>query len=125
MCISVHVAGQHDEGKQARFSSRYGLQTCASQQHHVTYVVFQATEPSRQLYTSFLEKLGQSYKPEKIHGRTKHSFLLFYAHWFFNVEDGKFGAMMNVTLTNEVRKSQSMKISRIDQTKLGSRHIYS
>jgi len=27
-----------------------------------------ATEPSRQLYASFLEKLGQSYKPEKIHG---------------------------------------------------------
>lgn len=41
-----------------------------------------ATEPSRQLYTLFLDRLGQSYKPEKIH-------------------DGKFGAMMNVTLTNE------------------------
>jgi len=40
------------------------------------------TELSRQLYSSFLEKLRQSYNPERIH-------------------DGKFGAMMNITLTND------------------------
>ncbi|TFK36326.1 D-Tyr tRNAtyr deacylase-like domain-containing protein [Crucibulum laeve] len=41
-----------------------------------------ATEPSRRLYATFLEKLRRSYKPEKI-------------------QDGRFGAMMNVSLTNE------------------------
>ncbi|KAG5350509.1 hypothetical protein C0989_010740 [Termitomyces sp. Mn162] len=42
------------------------------------------TEPSRETYATFLENLGQAYKPERI-------------------KDGKFGAMMNVSLTNEVR----------------------
>ncbi|KAG6908577.1 hypothetical protein DXG01_004063 [Tephrocybe rancida] len=41
-----------------------------------------STEPSRELYATFLEKLGQAYKPNKI-------------------QDGRFGAMMNVSLTNE------------------------
>ncbi|KAG5644048.1 hypothetical protein DXG03_009200 [Asterophora parasitica] len=41
-----------------------------------------STVPSRELYATFLDKIGQAYKPEKI-------------------KDGKFGAMMNVTLTNE------------------------
>ncbi|KAF9469420.1 D-Tyr tRNAtyr deacylase-like domain-containing protein [Collybia nuda] len=41
-----------------------------------------ASEPSRELYSAFLDRLGQSYKAEKI-------------------QDGKFGAMMNVSLTNE------------------------
>ncbi|THU81508.1 D-tyrosyl-tRNA deacylase [Dendrothele bispora CBS 962.96] len=41
-----------------------------------------STEPSRELYHSFLEQLKKAYKPEKI-------------------QDGKFGAMMNVNLTNE------------------------
>ncbi|KAK7467551.1 D-tyrosyl-tRNA(Tyr) deacylase [Stygiomarasmius scandens] len=40
------------------------------------------TVPSRELYHSFLEQLKKSYKPEKI-------------------QDGRFGAMMNVSLTNE------------------------
>ncbi|KAJ8092781.1 D-tyrosyl-tRNA(Tyr) deacylase [Marasmius tenuissimus] len=39
-------------------------------------------ETSKDLYSSFLEKMKESYKPEKI-------------------MDGKFGAMMNVSLTNE------------------------
>ncbi|KAK7038189.1 D-aminoacyl-tRNA deacylase [Favolaschia claudopus] len=39
-------------------------------------------EQSRALYTTFLEVLRRAYKPEK-------------------VQDGRFGAMMNVTLTNE------------------------
>ena len=79
----------------------------APQRHIIHAVVFQATEPSRQLYTSFLEKLGQSYKPEKIHGRTESSLPSFLpdAQWFFQPADGKFGAMMNVSLTNEVRNT--------------------
>ncbi|GLB34603.1 putative deacylase [Lyophyllum shimeji] len=41
-----------------------------------------STEPSRELYATFLEELGKAYKAEKI-------------------KDGRFGAMMNVSLTNE------------------------
>ncbi|PPQ99353.1 hypothetical protein CVT24_009218 [Panaeolus cyanescens] len=41
-----------------------------------------STEPSRRLYNTFLDTLKTAYKPEKI-------------------QDGKFGAMMNVSLTNE------------------------
>jgi len=41
-----------------------------------------ATEPSRRLYTTFLDTLKASYKPDKI-------------------QDGQFGAMMSVNLTNE------------------------
>ncbi|PFH51721.1 hypothetical protein AMATHDRAFT_141892 [Amanita thiersii Skay4041] len=41
-----------------------------------------ASEPSRQLYATFLDKLRQAYKPDKI-------------------QDGRFGAMMDVSLTND------------------------
>ncbi|KAJ6622874.1 D-Tyr tRNAtyr deacylase-like domain-containing protein [Mycena sp. CBHHK59/15] len=41
-----------------------------------------STEQSRELYQTLLDTLRRSYKPEK-------------------VQDGKFGAMMNVSLTNE------------------------
>ncbi|KAJ3552803.1 hypothetical protein NM688_g3962 [Phlebia brevispora] len=41
-----------------------------------------ASESSRQLYSSFLERMRTLYKPEKI-------------------QDGRFGAMMSVSLTNE------------------------
>jgi len=41
-----------------------------------------AASGSREMYTTFLDKLGQSYKPERI-------------------KDGVFGAMMSVSLTNE------------------------
>ncbi|KAG7094308.1 hypothetical protein E1B28_007910 [Marasmius oreades] len=41
-----------------------------------------ASDSSRELYSSFLEKLKEAYIPEKI-------------------KDGRFGAMMNVSLTNE------------------------
>ncbi|KAG6812417.1 hypothetical protein H0H92_002993 [Tricholoma furcatifolium] len=47
-----------------------------------------STESSRELYATFLEKLGQAYKPEKIKG-------------CLSPLDGRFGAMMNVSLTNE------------------------
>lgn len=32
-------------------------------------VMSQATEPSRELYATFLDKLRQLYKPERIHGK--------------------------------------------------------
>ncbi|KAI0707736.1 D-tyrosyl-tRNA deacylase [Earliella scabrosa] len=41
-----------------------------------------ATGPSRELYGSFLKRMGELYRPEKI-------------------QDGRFGAMMDVRLTNE------------------------
>ncbi|KAI9571268.1 D-Tyr tRNAtyr deacylase-like domain-containing protein [Boletus coccyginus] len=41
-----------------------------------------STEPSRQLYNVFLDKMKQLYVPDRI-------------------KDGQFGAMMNVSLTNE------------------------
>ncbi|KAF8621520.1 hypothetical protein AX15_007749 [Amanita polypyramis BW_CC] len=41
-----------------------------------------SSELSKEMYATFLEKLGESYKPEKI-------------------KDGRFGAMMDVSLTNE------------------------
>ncbi|KAH9981406.1 D-tyrosyl-tRNA deacylase [Lactifluus volemus] len=41
-----------------------------------------SADQSRSVYTSFLQYLGSQYSPEKI-------------------KDGRFGAMMNVTLTNE------------------------
>ncbi|TFY83036.1 hypothetical protein EWM64_g974 [Hericium alpestre] len=41
-----------------------------------------ASEPSREMYASFLDQMRRAYIPDRI-------------------QDGKFGAMMNVTLTNE------------------------
>ncbi|OCH93853.1 D-tyrosyl-tRNA deacylase [Obba rivulosa] len=58
-----------------------------------------ATEPSRQLYACFLEQMSQLYKPEKI-------------------QDGRFGAMMDVRLTNEGPVTftlDSRKFEYIDQ----------
>ncbi|KAG6840964.1 hypothetical protein C0991_002946 [Blastosporella zonata] len=60
-----------------------------------------STEPSRELYATFLEKLGQAYKPDKI-------------------KDGRFGAMMNVSLTNEgpiTITLDSRKFEYVDSTK--------
>ncbi|KAF9642897.1 D-tyrosyl-tRNA deacylase [Thelephora ganbajun] len=45
-------------------------------------------QKSKEIYALFLERMGKIYKPEKIKGQPAH---------------GKFGAMMNVSLTNEVR----------------------
>jgi len=61
-----------------------------------------STEPSRELYAVFLEKLGQAYKPEK-------------------VQDGKFGAMMDVNLTNEGPVTftlDSRKFEYVDHTRM-------
>jgi len=61
----------------------------------------QATELSRELYAKFLEKLRHSYQSDKIKGkfgnRQCHQLLE-----RLRFPDGIFGAMMNVTLTNEV-----------------------
>ncbi|TFK46641.1 D-tyrosyl-tRNA deacylase [Heliocybe sulcata] len=62
-----------------------------------------STEPSRQMYATFLERIGQIYKAEKI-------------------KDGKFGAMMSVTLTNEGPVTftlDSRKFEYVDQPVTG------
>ncbi|KZT23963.1 D-tyrosyl-tRNA deacylase [Neolentinus lepideus HHB14362 ss-1] len=62
-----------------------------------------STEPSRQMYATFLERISQIYKPEKI-------------------KDGKFGAMMNVSLTNEGPVTftlDSRKFEYVDQPATG------
>ena len=72
----------------------------------------QATEPSRQLYKSFLERMGDLYNPDKIKGaplspvchRSALPLKPFRLHCRCQRHciDGRFGAMMNVSLTNEV-----------------------
>lgn len=52
------------------------------------------------MYTLFLERMGKLYKPEKIKGQFAH--LNKCSHVSKIRTDGKFGAMMNVSLTNEV-----------------------
>ncbi|KAI0748458.1 D-tyrosyl-tRNA deacylase [Daedaleopsis nitida] len=57
-----------------------------------------ATGPSRDLYGSFLKRMGELYRPEKI-------------------QDGRFGAMMDVRLTNEgpvTFKLDSRKFEYVD-----------
>ncbi|KIP08726.1 hypothetical protein PHLGIDRAFT_68893 [Phlebiopsis gigantea 11061_1 CR5-6] len=63
-----------------------------------------STESSRDMYVSFLERMRSLYKPEKI-------------------QDGRFGAMMNVSLTNEGPVTftlDSRKFEYVDQHKPGS-----
>lgn len=56
------------------------------------------------MYATFLERLGQAYKPEKIQGMRVLFPWKLSAKFTFDA-DGKFGAMMNVSLTNEVGKA--------------------
>jgi D-Tyr-tRNAtyr deacylase len=53
------------------------------------------------MYSTFLENLGQAYKPEKIQGMID---IMSSCEWKLNgtKPDGRFGAMMSVSLTNEV-----------------------
>ncbi|KIM86309.1 hypothetical protein PILCRDRAFT_322107 [Piloderma croceum F 1598] len=63
-----------------------------------------STEPSRELYATFLENLRCSYQPDKI-------------------KDGVFGAMMNVNLTNEGPVTftlDSRKFEYVDQPASGA-----
>ncbi|KDQ61221.1 hypothetical protein JAAARDRAFT_32221 [Jaapia argillacea MUCL 33604] len=63
-----------------------------------------STDPGREMYANFLEKLRQSYKPDKI-------------------KDGVFGAMMSVSLTNEGPVTftlDSRKFEYVDQSPGGS-----
>ncbi|KAI0345090.1 hypothetical protein BDW22DRAFT_1426789 [Trametopsis cervina] len=58
-----------------------------------------STEASKQMYSAFLDRIRSSYKPDKI-------------------QDGRFGAMMNVSLTNEGPVTftlDSRKFEYIDQ----------
>ncbi|EPQ57780.1 hypothetical protein GLOTRDRAFT_71655 [Gloeophyllum trabeum ATCC 11539] len=62
-----------------------------------------STEASRQMYATFLERIGHIYKPDKI-------------------KDGKFGAMMSVSLTNEGPVTftlDSRKFEYVDQPATG------
>lgn len=45
--------------------------------------ILKATEPSRELYSTFLKRLGQSYKPEKIQGRTHTIGYSISPHWIW------------------------------------------
>lgn len=58
---------------------------------------------SQEMYAAFLEQLQRAYKAEKVKGQ----FYVFRAHLrgvnpYIYSQDGRFGAMMNVSLTNEV-----------------------
>ncbi|KAJ7080385.1 D-Tyr tRNAtyr deacylase-like domain-containing protein [Mycena belliarum] len=55
------------------------------------------TEQSRKLYETFLDTLRRSYKPEK-------------------VQDGRFGAMMDITLTNEGPVTFTLDSRRFEYT---------
>jgi len=56
-----------------------------------------SAELSRTMYGQFLEKMGKSYSPEKI-------------------KDGRFGAMMNVSLTNEGPVTFTLDSRRFEYT---------
>ncbi|KAF9645084.1 D-tyrosyl-tRNA deacylase [Thelephora ganbajun] len=63
------------------------------------------SEKSKEMYALFLERMGKLYKPEKI-------------------KDGKFGAMMNVSLTNEgpvTLTLDSRKFEYVEQSQPTSR----
>ena len=57
------------------------------------------------MYTLFLERMGKLYKVEKIKGKSARSRIQTNGRVSQPViqTDGRFGAMMNVSLTNEVR----------------------
>lgn len=74
---------------------------------------YQASEPSRELYNAFLERLGGSYHPDRIKGMSVGAYEK--TTWTgFTMLDGRFGAMMNVTLTNEVHPTSS-RISHVSR----------
>lgn len=62
-------------------------------------IFFQGSEQSKSMYESFLRRMGEMYSLDRIHGIQPHSCPQY--RWYNDVLDGKFGAMMNVSLTNE------------------------
>ncbi|KAL0059029.1 D-tyrosyl-tRNA(Tyr) deacylase [Marasmius tenuissimus] len=58
-------------------------------------------ETSKDLYSSFLEKMKELYQPEKIMGACALPSSGVRILMLVHTKDGKFGAMMNVSLTNE------------------------
>jgi D-Tyr-tRNAtyr deacylase len=64
------------------------------------------------MYATFLERLGQAYKPEKIKG-TGGFYSRNASTKLVSDVDGKFGAMMDVSLTNEVRAPSPFSCCRI------------
>ena len=75
------------------------------------------------MYSLFLERMGKLYKPEKIKGQSIHQFNntpIFLSRY---LSDGRFGAMMNVSLTNEVGDTgRFFKYDELTFLTLGSRH---
>lgn len=59
------------------------------------------------MYATFLERLGQAYKPEKIKGIGGLLYFRDVPTKLVPHPDGRFGAMMDVSLTNEVRNAPS------------------
>lgn len=80
------------------------------------------------MYALFLERMGKLYEPEKIKGPPFHASeqTLRSSHHF---TDGKFGAMMNISLTNEVsdgeRSPSKVMIQRWISITSGSSHAHS
>ncbi|KAF5373535.1 hypothetical protein D9758_000914 [Tetrapyrgos nigripes] len=58
-------------------------------------------ESSREFYHNFLEQLKNTYKPEKIQGNPAVCDAFFLSAKLYMRKDGRFGAVMNVSLTNE------------------------
>jgi D-tyrosyl-tRNA(Tyr) deacylase len=54
------------------------------------------------MYGSFLDRMRKLYRPEKIQGRFTFFYAAVCAYSGLNNQDGRFGAMMQVALTNEV-----------------------
>lgn len=80
----------------------------------------QGSESSRELYATFLDRMRTLYKPEKIQGSNPS--LVSYSLPAFRIVsslfyylrlciDGVFGAMMNVSLTNEVCDNLAVNVS--------------
>ena len=90
--------------------------------------MIKSTEPSRQLYAKFLEALRVGYKPGKIHGGRPFSKRLFASISSTLVQsytDGKFGAMMNVSLINEVHQSSlALRIPSAYYLSAGTCHVH-
>lgn len=70
MRIPIHVIGEYNQRKQAGFPSSHGKVPAT---YLGSFAVSQkgymkSTEPSRRLYSTFLDSLKVSYKPDKIRG---------------------------------------------------------
>ena len=76
------------------------------------------------MYGVFLRRLGELYHPERIKGQCTFAVRSRRAFHAFHL-DGQFGAMMNVSLTNEVSSQYRARL-RSEMNKLsGPRYVHS